>query len=113
MRKGSTYANETGGRIALGHPAAIARPNRDPVHAPRIHRPVNVVVIGTTGDPAAPYKWSAQIAGQIPGAVLVTNVGTTHTAFGIGRCQAIENEYFITGFRPARGATCPATPPEL
>ena len=85
----------------------------DPVHTPTIRRPVNVVVIGTTGDPAAPYKWAAQIAGQIPGAVLVTNVGTTHTAFGIGRCQAIEDQYFISGIRPARGTTCPATPAEL
>jgi pimeloyl-ACP methyl ester carboxylesterase len=85
----------------------------DPVHTPRIHRPVNVVVIGTTLDAPAPYKWAVQVADQIPGAVLVTNIGTTHTAFTAGRCQAIEDEYFTSGIRPRPGTTCPTTPPEL
>jgi pimeloyl-ACP methyl ester carboxylesterase len=85
----------------------------DPVHTPRIRRPVNVVVVGTTLDPPAPYKWAVQIAGQIPGAVLVTNIGTTHTAFAAGRCQAIEDAYFTTGTPPGPGSTCPAVPPEM
>jgi len=43
-----------------------------------------IVVVSTTGDPATPYESGVKIAGQIPDARLITNVGEGHTVVGQG-----------------------------
>jgi pimeloyl-ACP methyl ester carboxylesterase len=43
-----------------------------------------IVVVGTTGDPAAPYRWAESLADQLDSGVLVTVDGTAHTAYASG-----------------------------
>ncbi|MFD1720919.1 alpha/beta hydrolase [Amnibacterium endophyticum] len=43
-----------------------------------------IVVLGSTGDPATPYRWAQALAEQLPKGVLLTRVGQGHTAYGRG-----------------------------
>ena len=42
-----------------------------------------VVVVGTTGDPATPYAWSVDLAGQLESGVLLTHRGQGHTVYDV------------------------------
>lgn len=42
-----------------------------------------VVVVGTTGDPATPYDWAVDLAGQLDSGVLLTSRGEGHTAYDV------------------------------
>ncbi|MDM7990902.1 alpha/beta hydrolase [Arthrobacter sp. zg-Y877] len=68
----------------------------------------DLLVIGTTGDPATPYEWSEALAAQLESAVLVTWEGEGHTAYGRGS-QCIEDtvdDYFIDGTVPKDNTVC-------
>lgn len=41
----------------------------------------DILVIGTTGDPATPYRWAQNLAAQLEGGHLVTYTGEGHTAY--------------------------------
>ncbi|GAA4943015.1 hypothetical protein GCM10023238_06160 [Streptomyces heliomycini] len=43
-----------------------------------------IVVVGTTRDPATPYRWAEALAGQLSSARLLTYEGDGHTAYGRG-----------------------------
>ncbi|MEO1063362.1 MAG: alpha/beta hydrolase [Actinomycetota bacterium] len=45
-----------------------------------------IVVVGTTGDPATPYRWAVDMATELDSAVLVTYEGVVHTAFFSSSC---------------------------
>lgn len=64
------------------------------------------VVVSTTGDPATPYQAGVNLARDL-GAVLVTNVGTQHTAsFEGNQClDAPLTDYLVT-LKPPTGLTC-------
>ncbi len=94
------------GPYCSGWPAPVS----DPVHLPRIRSGTHILVIGTTLDPVAPYQWAATLAQRIPGSVLLTNEGTSHTAFVVGRCQSAEDAYLTTGAMPPAGTRCPLVP---
>lgn len=66
-----------------------------------------ILVVGTTGDPATPYKWAEALAKQLSSGVLLTYEGEGHTAYGSNRCidDAI-NTYLLTGAAPANGTVC-------
>ena len=67
-----------------------------------------MLVIGTTGDPATPYEWSEALAAQLDSAVLLTWEGEGHTAYGRGS-QCIEDavdDYFVDGTVPADNTVC-------
>ncbi|MFD7917753.1 alpha/beta hydrolase [Streptomyces sp. NPDC059740] len=67
-----------------------------------------IVVVGTTRDPATPYRWAKALASQLSSATLLTYVGDGHTAYGRGsRCidDAI-NTYLVRGTPPAAGKRC-------
>ena len=68
----------------------------------------DVLVIGTTGDPATPYEWSVSLAEQMESATLITWEGEGHTAYGRGdECIAdIVDDYFIDGTVPAGDTVC-------
>lgn len=69
-----------------------------------------LVVVGTVGDPAAPYAWSRELAGRLESAVLVTYEGGGHTLYGSGRVPCVEeavDAYLIDGEVPPAGLTCP------
>jgi hypothetical protein len=68
-----------------------------------------IVVIGTTGDPATPYKWAKAMAKQIDSAVLLTREGEGHTAYGSSQCiNDAVNTYLLDLTVPAKGTSCPS-----
>lgn len=50
-----------------------------------------IMVVGTTGDPATPYKWSQRIVGELDSSFLITFEGESHCA--IGRSSCIDTQY--------------------
>lgn len=67
-----------------------------------------ILVIGTTGDPATPYEWSQSLAKQLENATLLTFEGHGHTAYGrSNECitKAVDG-YLIEGKVPAENTTC-------
>ncbi|MCV2394929.1 alpha/beta hydrolase [Actinotalea sp. M2MS4P-6] len=67
-----------------------------------------ILVVGTTGDPATPYKWAQALADQLESGTLLTWEGEGHTAYGrAGSCisDAVEG-YLINGTVPAAGTVC-------
>jgi pimeloyl-ACP methyl ester carboxylesterase len=68
-----------------------------------------IVVVGTTGDPATPYSWARDLAGQLASARLVTYLGDGHTVYGSGRSACVDaalNAYLIARVVPAAGLRC-------
>ncbi|MHC3475265.1 alpha/beta hydrolase [Streptomyces sp. 7R007] len=67
-----------------------------------------IVVVGTTRDPATPYRWAQSLSRQLSSARLLTYVGDGHTAYGRGSAcidSAIDT-YLLHGTPPARGKRC-------
>jgi pimeloyl-ACP methyl ester carboxylesterase len=67
-----------------------------------------IVVVGTTRDPATPYRWAKSLAAQLSSGRLLTFDGDGHTAYGRGsRCidTAIDT-YLLRGTPPADGKRC-------
>jgi pimeloyl-ACP methyl ester carboxylesterase len=66
-----------------------------------------ILVVGTTGDPATPYKWAQALAGQLSTGQLITYVGEGHTAYGSSSCvKGIVDTYLLTGSSPASDPRC-------
>ncbi|MEU9719513.1 alpha/beta hydrolase [Streptomyces sp. NPDC047976] len=67
-----------------------------------------IVVVGTTRDPATPYKWAQALAGQLESGTLLTYDGDGHTAYGRGsECvDTAINRYLLQGQPPADGKRC-------
>lgn len=67
-----------------------------------------IVVVGTTNDPATPYRWAESLAKTLSSAVLVTYEGEGHTAYGRSNtciADAVE-DYLVEGTVPEDGLTC-------
>lgn len=66
-----------------------------------------ILIVGTTGDPATPYRWAVSLSEQLESSVLVTYRGEGHTAYGNNDCvdRAVER-YLISGTTPSAGLTC-------
>ena len=66
-----------------------------------------ILVVGTTGDPATPYRWAESLAGQLESATLLTYVGEGHTAYGEDACidEAVD-AYLLRGEVPEAGKRC-------
>lgn len=66
-----------------------------------------ILVVGTTGDPATPYRWAESLAAQLESATLLTYVGEGHTAYGEDACvDAAVDAYLLRGKAPAGGSRC-------
>lgn len=66
-----------------------------------------ILVVGTTGDPATPYRWSIALADQLESGVLVTYHGEGHTAYGKSSCvDDVVEAYFLTGAVPTSDPQC-------
>ncbi len=60
-----------------------------------------VIVIGTTGDPATPFRNAAAVASALDSGVLITHEGEGHTAYRSSDCvRQIVAEYFGSGATP-------------
>ncbi|MGZ8738755.1 MAG: alpha/beta hydrolase [Nocardioides sp.] len=67
-----------------------------------------IVVIGTTRDPATPYRWAESLAEQLESGVLVSRDGDGHTGYNAGNeCvdEAVE-AYLVAGTVPDDGLSC-------
>ncbi|MFJ2816096.1 MULTISPECIES: alpha/beta hydrolase [unclassified Streptomyces] len=67
-----------------------------------------IVVVGTTRDPATPYRWAQALSRQLSSARLLTYEGDGHTAYGRGSAcidSAIDT-YLLQGTPPAEGKRC-------
>jgi len=67
-----------------------------------------IVVVGTTRDPATPYKWAQGLAGELANGHLITFAGDGHTAYT--RSNSCVNDavdaYLLKGRVPRAGLTC-------
>jgi pimeloyl-ACP methyl ester carboxylesterase len=85
------------------------RPRSDQrVPAIRARGAAPIVVIGTTRDPATPYRWAVALAHQLDSGVLVRRDGDGHTGYHQGNAcvdGAVES-YLISGAVPTDGLSC-------
>ncbi|GAA2178239.1 alpha/beta hydrolase [Leucobacter tardus] len=66
-----------------------------------------ILVVGTTGDPATPYRWAESLAEQLESGVLVTYEGEGHTAYGENACvDETVDAYLLEGTVPATDPRC-------
>ncbi|WP_256105133.1 alpha/beta hydrolase [Streptomyces sp. ODS05-4] len=67
-----------------------------------------IVVVGTTRDPATPYKWARSLASQLSSGTLLTYDGDGHTAYGRGSdcVDTAINTYLLEGAAPTPGKRC-------
>ncbi|MFJ2771202.1 alpha/beta hydrolase [Streptomyces sp. NPDC087300] len=67
-----------------------------------------IVVVGTTRDPATPYRWARSLAAQLDSGRLLTYEGDGHTAYGRGsECiDSTINAYLLKGTAPTDGKRC-------
>lgn len=66
-----------------------------------------ILVVGTVGDPATPYEWAVDLAGQLDSGVLLGFEGA-HLAYlrGSECVDAAVDDYLIEGTVPADGTRC-------
>lgn len=66
-----------------------------------------ILVVGTTGDPATPFRWAESLAEQLESGVLLRFEGEGHTAYGHNACiNATVESYLIDGAVPVTGTSC-------
>ncbi|MFF0485756.1 alpha/beta hydrolase [Streptomyces sp. NPDC004435] len=67
-----------------------------------------ILVVGTTRDPATPYKWAESLADQLSSGTLLTYEGDGHTAYGRGSdcVDTAVNTYLLEGTPPTGGKRC-------
>ncbi|MFG2848697.1 alpha/beta hydrolase [Kitasatospora sp. NPDC048296] len=67
-----------------------------------------VLVVGTTGDAATPYKDAQSLASQLPGGMLLTYKGLGHTAYGRSNaCVSDAVDGYLVDLKPVQpGASC-------
>ena len=67
-----------------------------------------VLIIGTTRDPATPYKWAQSLAKVFSSSILITLDGDGHTGHGRGSTcvDSVVDRYLLTGVTPKAGLFC-------
>lgn len=68
----------------------------------------DILVIGTTGDPATPYRWAQELAAQLDHGHLITYVGEGHTAYNKSNScvkDAVDT-FLLRGTVPAKDLRC-------
>jgi pimeloyl-ACP methyl ester carboxylesterase len=67
-----------------------------------------IVVVGTTRDPATPYRWARALATQLSSSRLLSYEGDGHTAYGRGSVciDSTIDTYLLRGTPPTKGKRC-------
>ncbi|MFE3069322.1 alpha/beta hydrolase [Streptomyces sp. NPDC059247] len=67
-----------------------------------------ILVVGTTRDPATPYRWARSLSEQLSSGTLLTYEGDGHTAYGRGSdcIDSAINTYLLEGTPPTDGKRC-------
>ncbi|WP_371779800.1 alpha/beta hydrolase [Streptosporangium subroseum] len=68
-----------------------------------------IVVVGTTRDPATPYRWAQALASQLSSGKLISYDGDGHTAYRMGSScvDQLVDRYLISRTAPQAGVRCP------
>ncbi|AGS67752.1 alpha/beta hydrolase [Streptomyces collinus] len=69
-----------------------------------------MLLVGTRGDPATPYRWTVETAARLgPSAVVLDNRGDGHTGYSSSVCVHRKvDDFLLYGSLPASGSSCPA-----
>jgi len=68
-----------------------------------------ILVVGTTADPATPYQWAVNLAGELDHGVLVGRRGVDHVAYYYSACvRDIDDAYLVRLAVPANATMCPS-----
>jgi len=107
----STEAPTFGPSLAWGLLACTGWPSPEGASAPvtevRAAGSAPILVVGTTHDPATPYAWAQQVAGELENAGLLTWDAHQHTAYSRGSACIDEqvDAYLLSGKLPLQ-QTC-------
>ncbi|WP_073949188.1 alpha/beta hydrolase [Streptomyces kebangsaanensis] len=71
-----------------------------------------MLLVGTRGDPATPYRWTVETARRLgPSAVVLDNRADGHTGYLSSRCVHRKvNDFLLYGSLPAGGSSCGKDP---
>ncbi|MEU2061129.1 alpha/beta hydrolase [Streptomyces sp. NPDC013455] len=69
-----------------------------------------MLLVGTRGDPATPYRWTVETARRLgPSAVVLDNKGEGHTGYSSSKCVHRKvDDFLLYGSLPPSGSSCPA-----
>ncbi|MEU2284171.1 alpha/beta hydrolase [Streptomyces sp. NPDC013178] len=69
-----------------------------------------MLLVGTRGDPATPYRWTLETAERLgPSAVVLDNRSTGHTGYGSSKCVHRKvDDFLLYGSLPPSGSSCGA-----
>ncbi|MEU6508241.1 alpha/beta hydrolase [Streptomyces sp. NPDC046942] len=69
-----------------------------------------MLLVGTRGDPATPYRWTVETAARLgPSAVVLDNKGDGHTGYDSSPCVHRKiDDFLLYGTLPPNGSSCPA-----
>jgi hypothetical protein len=67
-----------------------------------------MLLVGTRGDPATPYRWTVETAQRLgSAAVVLDNKGEGHTGYASSKCVHTKvNDFLLYGSLPASGSSC-------
>lgn len=88
-----------------------AATSKHPQRAVRAEGAAPILVIGSTGDPATPYRWSQSLAHDLSSGILVTRKGDGHTGYGAGNAcvNRVVDRYLVFHEEPTGAVTCDDT----
>ncbi|WP_415951258.1 alpha/beta hydrolase [Streptomyces sp. KLOTTS4A1] len=68
----------------------------------------DMLLVGTRGDPATPYRWTIETARRLGDpAVVLDNRGEGHTGYASSKCVRDKaNDFLLYGSLPSRGSSC-------
>jgi hypothetical protein len=69
-----------------------------------------MLLVGTRGDPATPYRWTVETAARLgPSAVVLDNRGVGHTGYSSSQCVHRKvDDFLLYGSLPPSGSSCAA-----
>ncbi|NXY99761.1 alpha/beta fold hydrolase, partial [Streptomyces sp. BR123] len=77
----------------------------------RIDRPPGaprMLLVGTRGDPATPYRWTEETAERLGSAVVLDYKGDGHTGYTSSRCvRGYVDDFLVDGRLPSGTRSCP------
>jgi hypothetical protein len=85
-------------------------PSRGSLDPLRAEGAPDLLILGTTNDPATPYESAVSLSEQMASSHLVTLAGEGHTAYnrGVACIDDIVDSFFLDGTLPVEGVVCSA-----
>jgi len=106
----ATLAPVLGKQLSYGDVGCLGWPVEAATERPVIDAAgsADILVVGTTNDPATPYSWAVSLAEQLENGRLVTYEGEGHTAYNKSNSCVDDtiDDYFIDGTVPASDPSC-------